>query len=201
MEVDYYDSPDIYEHIFLKGLQTLEKRYSSDYDRAILLHELLACADHYLGNLSVSLDREHILEIHDLFTRLRHDLVSDVFGKKIANRDNSLAIGQVIDALCFFGLPRIQAIKATSKWLNIGESTARTHNEFYRGMFTLDARKNHFKTKYFLSFGHGIIAKHLKENSNFPIEHPKAKKAFTALKQLFLEEHPKIRRRIIESGK
>jgi hypothetical protein len=173
-----YEDPDWIEQVFLESLHSTLAEYERKGNPANLLRYLLIATDHYLESKAIETKSPAANEIYDIFSVLQTILVNDALGNKIKTHKNSLAIGECIEGLKYFGMPRLPATHAVSKWLGIGVSTARIHNEAYRkqypGRFIGGANA--------ISIYRDKMLEYINENPNFPLDHPKAKKAFNNYK-------------------
>lgn len=141
---------------------------------AKLLNSLLTCTFWHLENNYMENPTELKEKILNTYQTLQIHLENQTIKGKIKTHDKNMAIGKIIHDLNFLGMPRIAAIKATAKWLNIGESTVRTYNENYR--LAYPNLKTEFALK--LSSYNRDIKKMIEENPDFPCDHVKAKSSF-----------------------
>ena len=91
-----------------------------------------------------------------------------------------------------FGMPRIQAIRAVSKWLPFGVSTVRGANEQYRKRRKLKLLTNvrqGFETHLFLSQYRPLFTEWFNKYKTLPTSHPTSKNAFQEVyKVVFLAQ-------------
>lgn len=189
-----YDSDTYFEQIFLDSLNILTYHHHKFHkdEPAFLLFKLLNCTKYYLANLYKNGKNETREKLIVYFEEIERILKQDLIGKKIEQRAKETAIGEFVEGLIYYGMPRLPAIKATKNWLSLGQSTVRTYHENYRKGGAI----KHMEQCIAYSSEAEIIRGYLKENTHFPFDHPKAKKAFNKLKynyenwQEFLSSKP-----------
>lgn len=157
-------------------------------DPIILLHSMLVKFElYFLGeafNSKLPIDEK----LADAYQSLRHDLEQEAFGNKLTHKLNDLLIGEFIEELFFFGLPRKAAIEAAAKWLGVGEKTVRDANVLFRRTYPDNIRPSPGSRQsdnllLFLGEQVDIYAMfEMLQKPNFPYDHPKARKAFEDLK-------------------
>jgi len=178
-----FESDSWFEQMYAQSLNTLLHQHLKFHpdEPAFLLFKLLSCTKTYLEGWYFE-DRN---EVRDLivseFEEIELILKTSLIGKKIEQRGKETAIGEFVETLVFYGMPRLPAIKATKEWLGLGQSTVRTYNENYRK----NRCNNHMGEVVLFSAEAEIMRQHIRANPDFPMEHPKAKKAFERARQQY----------------
>lgn len=158
-----------------------------------VLEGLLSVTLGYLDYSSIIDDKDIDSEIVLTFMKLKEFFNQTILKSQSETFEKSMAIGQFIEALIYHGLPRIAAIEATAKWLDIGKSTVRTHNENFRKSYGYREDRG-LKLIFYIS----LMYEKINNSNNFYTVHPKAKKAFEETKK-FYEERIEIRNNMFKA--
>lgn len=179
---DLVGHKDWSERLYLQNLKNIELYLNKDgHGYAGVLEDLLDDTVEYLGRLA---DTPINSEIIEKFNEIKTALYEQFLKDKTEKFSQAIAIGQFIEALIFYGMPRRPAIEATAEWLSIGISTARTHNELFRKTYS------HLETHATLnmSAGQKHIFKQLDRIEHFPRFHPKAGGAIEGVNAFYLKK-------------
>lgn len=182
---------------FLGSLNHILELLEDGVSPAYLLSELLCDTRQYL---ECSLDTEDITIAHEIikkFEFLQILLEERVLKGKIETVGEAFAVGQFVENLIYFGMPRCAAIPATAKYLSMGASTVRTHNENYRKM-SCDPSGLGRRLVGGISIMMLFIEK--SKEGDFPLNHAKAKKSFQKTIEFYQEQTAQQQRfiRILE---
>ncbi len=177
------DSP---QQAFLTQITAISKSYAEDESAAKLLNDLLISTVYYLQDMYVENPTAIQKKLYDEYSDLVINLREQTIDHKLKTHDRGMAIGKIINDLNYLGMPRIAAVEAVAKWLKIGKSTARTHNEKYR---KAHANLTPEHTLTYSPYNSEIKGMLLKCRS-FPFDHAKAKLALTKYTEALNKKPP-----------
>lgn len=147
-----------------------------------VLDGLLHITQEYIEYLTLDdIDLSNTLGVK--ISRLTDFVKENVYQIKSNTFQNSTVIGQFIEILKANGLPRDASIEATALWLDIGISTARTHNENFRKVYS-EAPNKGLNLIFYLK----IMNEKLKNQDDLPSNHPNAKRAFFKTKKYYQDK-------------
>lgn len=169
------------EALLLKILEEIEKSKDVEHS-AVLLEKLFEILGIYFktkaheeGTLVLKGIQEKFSSVAALF-RQKDKLTKNV---------RVQAVGQFVEALFHFGMPRVQAIPAVAKWLPYGgDSSVRDANKAYRKKGDLLAKTPNFEYRLLSSPHMPAFIEWFGKYKKFPTSHSTAEKAFQKMYEI-----------------
>lgn len=178
-----------YEIDLLKKLTQLLTAFEREKNPLLIHERFLNDLLIYFAALANDRMDKITTEIFFRYSMLSKVLLQKIEGSKRGTLEKTLALGQLVELLLHFGLPRIHAIEAVSEWLGLSVTKVRVANETYRKEHTFPINDMILHGKYLLSPYIFTIRDLFETDKEFLSKHTKAATAFKKTASLIKNDY------------
>jgi hypothetical protein len=169
------------EALLLEILEKIEKSKAVEH-KAVLLESLFEILGIYFKTKAHEEGAPVLKQIQEKLSSVAAIFKQE---KKLKKSAEAQAVGQFVEALFHFGMPREYAIPAVAEWLPFGDSTVRNANQnYYRKKGSELAKSKNFESRFRSSPHMPMFIGWFSKYKKLPTTHPTAGKAFQKMHEI-----------------